>query len=64
MTEDSSFPSRPESPATADLAEAAAPRAGDPCPHCGEGRLEYNGLLLLECDLCGYQAATPFICTC
>ena len=28
---------------------------GSFCPHCGEGRLEYNGLLELECDHCGYS---------
>lgn len=39
-------------------------RVGDLCPRCGEGPLDYNGLLLLECTKCGYQAVTPSACTC
>ena len=30
-------------------------RMGDPCPQCGRGKLDYNGLLELECPLCGYR---------
>jgi uncharacterized protein (DUF983 family) len=25
------------------------------CPQCGDGKLDYNGLLDLECDHCGYS---------
>lgn len=28
---------------------------GDACPVCGLGRLEFNGLLDLECANCGYS---------
>jgi uncharacterized protein (DUF983 family) len=31
------------------------PRSGDACPACGQGRLDYNGLLELECPACGYR---------
>jgi hypothetical protein len=31
------------------------PRMGDLCPACGKGRLDTNGLLELECPLCGYR---------
>lgn len=30
------------------------PRPGAPCPQCGQGQLDYNGLLELECTQCGY----------
>jgi uncharacterized protein (DUF983 family) len=30
-------------------------RMGDPCPQCGQGKLDYNGLLELECPRCGYR---------
>lgn len=29
-------------------------RAGDLCPRCGEGRLDYDGVLNLTCPKCGY----------
>ena len=29
-------------------------RSGSLCPRCGEGCLDYNGLIELECPLCGY----------
>lgn len=32
-------------------------RSGADCPSCGQGRLDYNGLLELACPLCGYVAA-------
>jgi ribosomal protein L37AE/L43A len=32
-------------------------RRNDPCPVCRKGRLNYNGLLNLECDHCGYTLA-------
>lgn len=31
------------------------PRPGDICPRCGKAKLEYNGLLNLECTLCHYE---------
>ncbi len=30
------------------------PRAGEMCPKCGQGRLDYDGLLNLTCTSCGY----------
>lgn len=30
------------------------PRAGDPCPKCQTGRLDYDSLLNLTCPECGY----------
>jgi len=29
------------------------PRAGDPCPICRQGSLDYDGLLNLSCPACG-----------
>ena len=31
------------------------PHAGAPCPRCALGRLDYDGLLNLSCDRCGYS---------
>ncbi len=31
------------------------PRSCDPCPRCGNGKMDYNGLLELECIVCGYR---------
>lgn len=28
---------------------------GDSCPHCAMGQLNYNGLLDLVCDRCGFE---------
>jgi uncharacterized protein (DUF983 family) len=30
-------------------------RRGSPCPICGKGKMDFNGLLDLECDQCGYS---------
>ncbi len=38
-----------------DAGHLMAPRQGDLCPVCGKGRLDYNGLLELECPACGYR---------
>jgi hypothetical protein len=38
-------------------------RSGAPCPNCGEGRLDYNGLLQLECPRCGYVNGEGGGCT-
>lgn len=27
-------------------------KPGDPCPHCPEGTLAFNGLFMLVCDRC------------
>jgi hypothetical protein len=39
------------------------PRSGSPCPGCGKGRLDYNGLLDLECPSCGYTLSGGAGCT-
>jgi len=36
------------------------PRSGDLCPHCDEGRLDYDGLLNLACPNCGYSLGGCF----
>ena len=38
-------------------------RPGGPCPRCGTGRLDYNGLLELECPACGYVIGGGAGCT-
>ncbi len=32
------------------------PRAGQKCPRCRRGQLDYDGLLQLSCSACGYVA--------
>jgi len=39
------------------------PRPGDVCPQCGEGILDYNGVLLLACEKCGYTLGDGGGCT-
>ena len=36
------------------------PGAGDACPRCQEGRLDYDGLLNLVCPKCGYAVQGCF----
>ena len=44
--------------------ERRAPlRAGVICPVCGKGKLDYNGLLALECSECGYTSSEGGGCT-
>jgi hypothetical protein len=44
--------------------EKRAPlRAGTICPVCGKGKLNYNGLLALECPECGYTSSEGGGCT-
>jgi uncharacterized protein (DUF983 family) len=33
---------------------------GAPCPKCGQGKLEYNGMLNLACSDCGYENCGGF----
>ncbi len=41
---------------SADRIELTGPaRRGSICPNCGKGKLDYNGLLELECPVCGYR---------
>jgi rubredoxin len=36
---------------------------GSLCPNCGQAKLDYNGLLELECSACGYRNANGAGCT-
>lgn len=36
---------------------------GSVCPQCGEGILDYNGLLQLECPICGFVNGESGGCT-
>jgi uncharacterized protein (DUF983 family) len=38
-------------------------RAGTICPACGKGKLDYNGLLALECPVCGFSSSEGGGCT-
>ncbi|MBE2222727.1 MAG: hypothetical protein IAF02_14375 [Anaerolineae bacterium] len=35
---------------------ASAPKPGDRCPTCDEGKLAYDGLFVLACSHCGKAA--------
>ncbi len=48
-------PPPPQAPAEPEICTLRPPRSGDPCPRCGKGKLDYNGLLELECTACGYR---------
>jgi len=39
------------------------PGPGASCPNCGKGKLDYNGLLELECPRCGYVISSGAGCT-
>ncbi len=36
------------------------PRAGSECPECQEGTIDYDGMLNLTCDHCGYSLVGCF----
>ena len=38
-------------------------RQGATCPQCGKGKLEYNGMLQLECPACGFSNGEAGGCT-
>jgi uncharacterized protein (DUF983 family) len=40
--------------------ETVEPRPGDKCPQCKEGTLDYDGMLNLSCERCGYSIAGCF----
>jgi len=35
----------------------SAPHAGQKCPECGKGKLDYDGMLQLCCPVCGHLAS-------
>lgn len=41
----------------------ASLRKGSPCPQCGDGKLDYNGMVQLECSACGYVNGEAGGCT-
>ena len=43
-----------------DLAHPLELRAGDLCPACAKGRLDYDGMLNLSCVECGFSLAGCF----
>jgi len=47
---------QPRKGALRESRECGPPRAGQTCPNCGKGQLDYDGLLQLSCPLCGYVA--------
>jgi hypothetical protein len=38
-------------------------RRGETCPRCGIGQLDYNGLIDLECPVCGFTEGPGGGCT-
>jgi len=38
-------------------------RVGDVCPKCGQGKLDYDGTLMLACPICGYMLGEGGGCT-
>lgn len=47
-----------------EILEVSTPlRKGSICPQCGEGELDYNGLLQLECPSCGFVNGEGGGCT-
>jgi hypothetical protein len=63
--EQSSTPIHPPAGLTAPSARVifVEPRSGQACPRCSQGKLDYNGLLELECPLCGYVISGGAGCT-
>jgi uncharacterized protein (DUF983 family) len=47
-------------PGSPEGSEPVEQHVGDVCPHCGEGCLDYDGMLNLVCDQCGYTLAGCF----
>jgi len=50
------IPSPPEQPTDSAHTFIAPLAHGDFCPVCGQGRMEYNCLLNLECTNCHFEA--------
>jgi ribosomal protein L37AE/L43A len=43
-------------PEQAKAACSLPPKAGQPCPYCGQATLAYDSLFILTCPHCGYTA--------
>lgn len=39
---------------------ASEPRPGDNCPQCKAGTIDYDGMLNLSCEKCGFSLAGCF----
>ena len=68
--QDTSFVSKKDLPFVAwyqpveDLGQPIKPlQVGDLCPKCQVGRLDYDGVLNLACDKCGYALSGGAGCT-
>jgi uncharacterized protein (DUF983 family) len=46
-----------------EASQVIAARLGDICPQCGQAKLDYNGLLELECRECGFTTGGGAGCT-
>jgi uncharacterized protein (DUF983 family) len=47
-------------PTSVPLNIARPSHAGDTCPKCGKGKLDYDGMLNLSCLECGYSLGGCF----
>ena len=45
------------------LSDQRPVRRGETCPRCGIGQLDYNGLIDLECPVCGFTGGPGGGCT-
>ncbi len=53
-----------EQPSSLELVATLEPLGpGASCPNCGQDKLDYNGLLELECPRCGYIISGGAGCT-
>jgi hypothetical protein len=50
----------PIDPADVSVPPTTEPRAGSKCPNCKEGTIDYDGMLNLKCEWCGYSLAGCF----
>jgi len=50
-----SEPAAPVEAQAASPSQVTALRSGDACPACKSGRMDYDGLLNLRCEQCGYS---------
>ncbi|MEI6291453.1 MAG: hypothetical protein WCP19_13565 [Chloroflexota bacterium] len=53
----------PTKPVIGDRIGKRPVRIGEPCPRCGLGILDYNGMLDLECPVCAFTEGPGGGCT-